>query len=205
MDINQTVIIIVVTGIVTYMGWQNRALQERLIFWPPAIKEGQYERFITHGFIHADGMHLLFNMFTFYFFGRIIEEFYRQYLGGAGFVVFYLSAIVVAMIPSYIQNKDNRQYASLGASGAVTAVLFAYILFAPWQLLYIFGIIPVPSIVFAVVYVFFSIKAHHQASDNINHSAHLYGALYGVTLTIILEPKIISYFWYQLLNPGWFS
>ena len=176
----------------------------RLIFWSPAIKQGQYERFLTHGFIHADGMHLLFNMFTFYFFGAVIEQFYRQYMGGAGFVVFYLGGIVVAMIPSYLKNKNNPNYASLGASGAVSAVLFAYILFAPWQTLLIFGIIPIPAILFAVLYVVFSIKAHHKAQDNINHSAHLFGALYGVILTIIIEPKVVPFFFQQLLNPGWF-
>ena len=137
MDINQTIIIIAVTCLVSYMAWQNKQLMERLIFWSPAIKQGQYERFVTHGFIHADGTHLLFNMFTFYFFGSIIESFYRDFLGGAGFVVFYLGAIVAAMLPSYFKHKDDRNYMSLGASGAVSAVLFAYILFAPWELLYL--------------------------------------------------------------------
>lgn len=203
MEINQTIIIIAVTCLVSYMAWQNKQLMERLIFWSPAIKKGQVERFVTHGFIHADGMHLLFNMFTFYFFGSIIEAFYRQYFGGAGFVLFYLAAIVVAMIPSYVKHKDDNNYASLGASGAVSAVLFAYILFAPWELLYIFGVIPVPAILFAVAYVWYSIKAHNMASDNINHSAHLYGGLFGIIITIILEPRIIQYFFNQLLNPSW--
>jgi len=121
MEINQTIIIIAVTCLVTYMAWQNKQLMERLIFWSPAIKEGQVERFVTHGFIHADGTHLLFNMFTFYFFGSIIESFYRQYFGGAGYVIFYLAAIVVAMLPSYFKHKDDRNYMSLGASGAVSA------------------------------------------------------------------------------------
>ena len=201
--LNQTVIIIAVTCLISYLAWQNRQLMERLIFWSPAIKEGQVERFITHGFIHADGMHLLFNMFTFYFFGSVIEAFYRQYLGGAGYVLFYLGAIVVAMVPSYVQHKNDRHYYSLGASGAVSAVLFAYILFAPWELLYLFGAIPVPAILFAVAYVYYSIKAHHAANDNINHSAHLYGGLFGVLMTIILEPRVVPYFFRQLFNPSW--
>ncbi|WP_395376349.1 rhomboid family intramembrane serine protease [Marinicella sp. W31] len=203
--INQTIIIIAVTCLVSFLAWQNRELMQRLIFWSPAIKQGQIERFITHGFIHADGMHLLFNMFTLYFFGRALEGFYRQFFSGAGFIIFYLAAIVVAMIPSYLQHKNNPNYASLGASGAVSAVLFAYILFAPWDLLYIFGAIPIPAILFAVLYVIFSIKAHHQARDNINHSAHLFGGLFGVLMTIVLEPKIIPYFFNQLFNPSWLS
>ena len=203
MEINQTIIIIAVTCLISYMAWQNRQLMERLIFWSPAIKEGQYERFVTHGFIHADGMHLLFNMFTFYFFGSIIESFYRQYLGGAGFVLFYLGAIVAAMLPSYLKHKDDRNYMSLGASGGVSAVLFAYILLAPWELLYLFAAIPVPAIVFAVAYVWYSIYANNQNNDNINHSAHLYGGLFGVIMTIVLEPRIIGHFFNQLLNPSW--
>jgi membrane associated rhomboid family serine protease len=202
-QINQTIIIIAVTCLVSYLAWQNRQLMERLIFWSPAIKEGQVERFVTHGFIHADGMHLLFNMFTFYFFGSFLEPFYRQYFGGAGFVIFYLAAIVVAMLPSYFKHKDDRNYMSLGASGAVSAVLFAYILFAPWELLYLFGAIPVPAILFAVAYVWYSIKAHNKANDNINHMAHLYGGLFGVVITLVLEPRLISYFFHQLFNPSW--
>lgn len=203
MEINQTIIIIAVTCLVSYMAWQNNQVLQRLIFWSPAIKEGQVERFVTHGFIHADGMHLLFNMFTFYFFGSVLESFYRAYLGGAGFVVFYLSAIVVAMIPSYIQHKNNRSYMSLGASGAVSAVLFAFILFRPWDMIYIFAAIPVPAILFAVLYVWYSIKAHHKSNDNINHSAHLYGGLFGVIMTVVLEPRVINVFFHQLMNPGW--
>lgn len=203
MEINQTIIIIAVTCLVSFMAWQNKHVLQRLIFWSPAIKEGQVERFVTHGFIHADGMHLLFNMFTFYFFGSVLESFYRAYLGGAGFVVFYLSAIVVAMIPSYIQHKNDRNYMSLGASGAVSAVLFAFILFRPWDMIYIFAAIPVPAILFAVLYVWYSIKAHHKNNDNINHSAHLYGGLFGVIMTIDLEPRVINVFFHQLMNPGW--
>ncbi|MEZ5471984.1 MAG: rhomboid family intramembrane serine protease [Marinicella sp.] len=202
-QINQTLIIIVITCIISYLAWQNRNIMERLIFWSPAIKKGQVERFVTHGFIHADGMHLLFNMFTFYFFGAVIEAFYRQYLAGAGFVVFYLGAIVVAMLPSYIKHQNNPRYMSLGASGAVSAVLFAFILLFPWELIYIFGAIPVPAILFAVAYVWYSIKAHHANNDNINHSAHLYGGLFGIVMTIVVEPRVINHFFNQLMNPSW--
>ncbi len=205
MEINQTVIIIAVTCLVSYLAWENRQLMQRLIFWSPAIKEGQVERFVTHGFIHADGMHLLFNMFTFYFFGSVLESFYRAFFGGAGFVIFYLAAIVVAMIPSYIKHKNDRNYMSLGASGAVSAVLFAYILFRPWDMIYIFAVIPIPSILFAVLYVWYSIKAGSKNNDNINHSAHLYGGLFGVIMTIALEPRVINVFFHPLMNPGWLN
>ena len=123
--LNHTTLIIIVTVIVSLLAWQNKALFNRLIFYPPAITDGQWDRFVTHGFIHADSMHLLFNMFTLYFFGRAIEGLYQPFLGGFGFIAFYILAIIVAMIPSYLKNKNSASYLSLGASGGVSAVLFA--------------------------------------------------------------------------------
>ena len=131
--LNHTTLIIIITVIVSLAAWQNKKLLNRLIFYPPAVDNGQWDRFVTHGFIHADSMHLLFNMFTLYFFGQAIEGLYRSFLFGYGFVVFYVLAIVVAMIPSYLKNKHNASYLSLGASGGVSAVLFAFILLAPWD------------------------------------------------------------------------
>ena len=148
---NHTVTIIIITVIISFLAFSNQNLMNRLIFWPPAMQKGQHDRFITHGFVHADGMHLLFNMFTLFFFGSIIETFYRQYLFDLGFVLFYLGGLIAAIIPSYLQHKNDHRWASLGASGAVSAVLFAYILFEPWKLIFVF-FIPVPAIIFAVLY-----------------------------------------------------
>ena len=175
---------------------------ERLIFYPPAVNKGQYDRLLTHGFIHANGMHLLFNMFTLYFFGRVIERFYIDKFGNLGFVGFYISAIIIAMLPTYARNKNNTYYSSLGASGAVSAVLFAYILFAPWNTLYLFAVLPIPAIVFAIAYVAYSIWADRRDGGNINHSAHLFGAVFGVVATIAIEPNLIVHFLHRLLNPS---
>ncbi|VEG13984.1 rhomboid family intramembrane serine protease [Moraxella cuniculi] len=199
---NHTTAIIIITVIISIAAWQSRPLLERLIFYPPAVQRGQYDRLLTHGFIHANGMHLLFNMFTLYFFGRAIERFYIDKFGSLGFVAFYVLAIVVAIIPSYLRHKNNARYRSLGASGAVSAVLFAYILFAPWSTLYLFAIVPIPAIVFAIAYVGYSIWADRQHGGSINHSAHLFGAVFGVVATIIIEPSIVLYFIEKLLNPA---
>lgn len=199
---NHTTAIIIITVIISIAAWQSRPLLERLIFYPPAVQRGQYDRLLTHGFIHADGMHLLFNMFTLYFFGRAIERFYINKFGSLGFVAFYVLAIVVAIIPSYLRHKNNARYRSLGASGAVSAVLFAYILFTPWSTLYLFAIVPIPAIVFAIAYVGYSIWADRQHGGSINHSAHLFGAAFGVVATIIIEPSIVLYFIEKLLNPA---
>ena len=194
---NHTVSLIIITVIISLLAFSNQKLMDRLIFWPPAIKRGQYDRFITHGFIHADGTHLLFNMITLFFFGSIIESFYRQYFYDLGFVLFYLGGLIAAILPSYLKHQHDTHWASLGASGAVSAVLFAYILFQPWKLIFVF-FIPVPAIIFAVLYVAYSIWSDKRGNSNVNHSAHLWGAAYGVIVTIIIQPKILPHFLQQL-------
>lgn len=190
---NHTVTLILITVVISLLAFSNQKLQNRLLFWPPAIQKGQYDRFIGHGFIHADGTHLLFNMITLFFFGSVIEMFYRQYLYELGFVLFYLGGLIAAILPSYLKHKNDYQWASLGASGAVSAVLFAYILFEPWKLIFVF-FIPVPAIIFAFLYVGYSIWSGKRGNSNINHSAHLWGAAYGVVMTIVLEPRLLPRF-----------
>ena len=199
LTVSHTLIIIVITAIISFIAFSNRTVMNRLIMWPPAMQRGQYDRFITYGFVHADSTHLLFNMFTLFFFGRAIENFYRPYFGGLGFVLFYLAALVVSMLPSYLKHKDDPNYLSLGASGAVSAVLFAYILFAPWNLIYVF-FIPVPAIIYALLYTAYSVYAAKRGQDNINHSAHLWGAAFGVIATIAIEPALIQRFIAKLLS-----
>ena len=196
---NHTVTIILITCIVSFIAFSKETVMNRLIFWPPALQRGQYDRFISHGFIHADGTHLLFNMITLFFFGSVIESFYRQYLYDLGFILFYLGGLIAAIIPSYLTHRNNPRWASLGASGAVSAVLFAYILFEPWKLIFVF-FIPVPAIIFAVLYVAYSIWSRKKGNSNINHSAHLWGAAYGVIMTIILEPRLIPHFLNKLMQ-----
>lgn len=202
LTLNHTTIIIIVTSIVSMLAWQNPKLLNRLIFYPPQVAKGQVDRFLGHGFIHADSMHLLFNMFTLYFFGRAVEPFYNHYVNGFGFVVFYLFAIIAAMIPSYVKHSKRVDYRSLGASGGVSAVLFAFILMAPWEMLYLFAVLPIPAIVFAIAYVGYSIYADKKGGSNINHSAHLWGAAFGVVATIAIEPKLIAHFLHALLHPS---
>ncbi len=195
-----TLALIALTCAVSIPCFSNQALLGKLLFWPPAIARGEAHRLITHGFVHADGAHLLFNMITLYFFGRVMEPFFAQYIGGIGFVLFYLSAIVVAIVPSYIQHLRDPNYRSLGASGAVSAVLFAYILLAPWSLLFVF-FFPLPAIVFAVAYTAYSFYAAHRGGGNINHSAHLWGAGYGILFALCMEPALAPHFVEQVMNP----
>lgn len=198
---NHTTIIIIVTVIVSLMAWQSRALYNQLIFNPVWVSQGQWHRLVTYGLIHADGTHLLFNMFTLYFFGRAIEQFYNQYVSGFGFVVFYGLAIIASILPSHTTNKGKLNYFSLGASGGVSAVLFAYILIKPWSMLYLMAIIPIPAIIFAVAYVAYGLYANKKGSSRINHSAHLWGGAFGVVATIAINPNIMLHFFYELMHP----
>lgn len=200
---NHTVTLIIITCIISLLAFNMPKLKARLIFWPPAMQRGQYDRFITHGFIHADAGHLIFNMITLFFFGSAVEHFYRQYALDMGFVLFYLGGLIVAILPSYLKHKNDAHWASLGASGAVSAVLFSFILFEPWNILLVF-FIPVPAIIFAFLYVGYSLWVAKRNNDNINHSAHLWGAAYGVIMTLALRPDLFGYFLNKLLNPSFF-
>lgn len=197
-----TLVLIAVTAFVSWRAFHDRVLLDRLILWPPAIdRHKQYDRLLTHGFIHADMQHLLFNMITLFFFGRAIEPVFVERIGLVGFVAFYLSAILIAIMPTYLKHRHDSSYRSLGASGAVSAVLFSYILFAPWNLIFVF-FIPVPAIVYAVVYVGYSIWMDHHGQDNVNHSAHLWGAAYGVLFTVMMEPRVGALFVQRVMNPS---
>lgn len=197
-----TFLLIGITVLVSWQAFNNRRLLDRLILWPPAIdRNRQYDRLLTHGFIHADGQHLLFNMITLFFFGRAIEPVFVAKIGLLGFVAFYLSAIVMAIMPTYFRHQHDAGYRSLGASGAVSAVLFSYILFAPWNLIFVF-FLPVPAIVYAVAYIGYSIWMDRRGGDNVNHSAHLWGAAYGVMFTLLMEPGVLRHFAQQLASPS---
>ena len=122
-------------------------------------------------------------------------------IGKVGFLLFYIAGIIVSEIPSYIKHRNNYQYRSLGASGAVTAVLFSFILLAPWQTLYVF-FLPVPAIIFAALYVGYSIYMDRKGGDNVNHSAHLWGAVWGIAFTLLMDPNVLPHFLDQLMKPS---
>jgi membrane associated rhomboid family serine protease len=196
-----TLIIIAITCIVSFAGFSNPRLIDRLILWPPAVTRGkEYWRLASCGLIHADGQHLLFNMITLYFFGGLIERFYAPYIGGVGFALFYVAGLVVSSLPSYLNHRNDAGYRSLGASGAVSAVLFAFILLQPWATIYVF-FLPVPAIIYAVVYLGYTIYMDRRNTDRINHSAHLWGAVYGMLLTILIEPRVLGVFFQSLMQP----
>ena len=156
---------------------------------------------LTYGFVHADWMHLLFNMITLWSFGTAVERVFSEWITPVGYVLFYLSAIVISILPTYLTHRRDPNYRSLGASGGVSAVLFAFILFDPWSKLIIFPIpVPIPAFLFAILYVGYSIWMDRRGGDNVNHSAHLWGAAYGVLFTLVLEPRVFTHFTQTLLK-----
>ena len=198
-----TILIIAVTCLVSFPAFSNNKLMGDLIFYPPAItNENQWYRFITSGFIHADTMHLAFNMFTLYFFGSSWETAYIGYLGVGKiwYIVLYLGALIVSQLPSYLKNRNNYRYRSLGASGAVSAIVFSMILLTPWSTLYVF-VIPVPAIIYAILYLGYTIYMGKKGNDNVNHDAHLWGALFGIIFSVALKPEVISIFISAITHP----
>ncbi|HEY8682237.1 MAG TPA: rhomboid family intramembrane serine protease [Rhodanobacter sp.] len=201
MSIN--LVIIAITCIVSFMALKNGRLMNDLILWPPAItRQREYHRLVTYGLVHADFGHLLFNMLTLFFFGRTMEGFFAARLGSFGFALFYIGGLVVSILPTYLKNRHNPNYRSLGASGAVSAVLFSFILLAPWATINVFFAVPIPAIIYAVLYTGYSIYMDRRGQGNINHSAHLWGAAYGVAFTLLVDPRVLPYFFDSLLQPS---
>ncbi len=197
-----TLVIIAITCIVSFMAFKNSRLMNDLILWPPAIaRQREYHRLVTYGVVHADFGHLLFNMFTLFFFGRVMERFFTNQLGTLGFALFYIGGLVISILPTYLKNRNNPNYRSLGASGAVSAVLFAFILLAPWSRIIVL-VIPMPAIIYAVLYTGYSIYMDRRGQDNVNHSAHLWGAAYGVIVTLLVEPRVLPHFLSALMQPS---
>lgn len=194
-----TITIIAITAITSFLAFSNRDLMRKFIFNPyTAYHEKQYYRFLSHGFIHADWAHLIFNMVTFYFFAeRVLVEFNSVWL----FLAFYLSAIIVASSRTFFKYKNQPEYNSLGASGGVSAILMASVLFDPTTKLIIFPIpIGIPGYVFALFYLAYSQFMSKWSLDNINHDAHLLGAVYGILFPIIIRPGVVVSFFNQLFT-----
>ena len=189
MEISITIIIIAITAIVSFVAFSNHNLLEQFIFYPPAVKRGQIYRFFSCGLIHADWGHLLFNMIALYMFGEIVEKEFIDIFGPYGRLVYllmYVLALAASVIPTYLSNKDNYHYRSLGASGAVSAVIFAGIMFHPLVGIGLFFIpVYLAGFLFGVVYLLVSGWLDKRGGGSINHSAHIFGALFGIGFTII--------------------
>ncbi len=199
-----TVLLLISIGLVSYLCFSNEKLFNQLLFSPYVIiREKEWFRFITGAWVHSGLWHLAINLFVLYMFGETIEYYMVHWFGNIGrfyFLVLFLASVIIAHIPTYFKEKDNYYYASVGASGGVSGVLFASILLDPLRLLDIFGLIPIPGIVFGVIYLIYSNRMAQQSRDNINHDAHFYGAIGGMLVLIIMQPKTITNFLEQITS-----
>lgn len=206
-----TFLIIAITSVTSFIAFTKHSLREDLLFWPYKIKrEGQFYRFITHGALHADAMHLIFNMVSFYSFGIALENYLFLAIFGemsrAVLAILYVTAIVMAVIPDYFKYIDRSFYRSLGASGAVSAVVFSAITIQPKMPIQFFFIpFPIPGYIFGIGFLILSAALAKKGTGNIGHNAHFWGSIYGILFTylsakLLAGIDLLNYFIKTILN-----
>ena len=180
-------IILALTVLVSVIGLFSRTVIEKAVLRPYVIAQGRdYATLLTSGFVHADVPHLLFNLITYWSFAFLLE----RAMGELRFEVLYFTGLLVSNIGTTIKHRNDPNYASLGASGAILAVLFAAIVYFPHQrLIFLFFPIPIPAPVFAVLYLVYSYWSSGRARDRINHDAHIFGALTGLAFALVMAPE----------------
>jgi len=197
-----TLILIALTSIFSILAFRQHSLIYKYQFNPYQIlKRKQYARLILHAFLHANWTHLIVNMLVLYSFGTVLEKYFQTFFGNRWipyFLFLYFGAILVSPLFALIRNKNNYLYNAVGASGAVSAVLFAAIFFDPWNLIYFFGLVPVPGIIFGFLYLLYSWIMSRKGQDNVAHDTHFFGAVFGFLVPVILNPDLLIYFIRQL-------
>ncbi|NIJ51179.1 membrane associated rhomboid family serine protease [Dyadobacter arcticus] len=175
---------------------------DKLIFNPYRVsKYNEYYRFITSGFIHADFGHLIFNMLSLWFVGEGIERLFAGLFGASGaiyYLLLFIAGIVVADIPTFLKHRTNSKYNSLGASGGVSAVLFAAILFAPTMTISLYFFIKMKAFIFGILFLGYSFYEARKGTSYVNHSAHMYGAIFGMIFMAIVYPASVPGFFAQI-------
>ncbi len=193
-----TTILLGIILIMSVIAFKNEEYRNKWIFNPYLTKErNQWYRFITSGFIHGDFMHLLINMLVFWSFGQAVESYFAYVFGQmatAYYLMLFFGALIISDLPTYFKHNNNPNYNALGASGAVSAVVFSSIVFAPMANIYLYGIIGLPGILLGLIYLGYTFYMGKKGADNINHDAHLWGALFGFGFTIILKPELFMHF-----------
>jgi len=197
-----TILIVISTAVISIASFRRMDLFSKLDFQPYLInKKNEYFRFISHTFVHADWIHLIVNMLVFYSFGRYVEQIFSElqrsqliFSGTFFYILLYFGGAIIASMPSFFKQKNNPDYISVGASGAVSAVLFSSIFFSPMAKIYFYGIIPMPGIVFGILYLIYSSYMGRRGRDNINHDAHFWGAVFGFVFPLLIEPSLIREF-----------
>jgi membrane associated rhomboid family serine protease len=200
-----TLFFIAITALISILAFNNEELFDKMKFNAYImVRRKEWFRLFSHGLVHANWNHLIFNMISLYFFGDLVEKSFRAIFDAKGpvlYVLMYILALAIASIPSILKHKDDHWYSSVGASGAVSAVIFSSILFDPFIGIYIFFIpIPIPGIIFGPLYLAYSQYMNKKGLDNIGHDAHFWGAVFGFFFPILFNYKLIFYFFSQLFG-----
>ncbi len=201
-----TLIIIIITALVSYQCFNDHNLKSKLAHYPVAeAGNGEYHRLFTAGLVHADMNHLLINMFVLYFFGEAIENqfiyIFGPVLGMVHFVILYITAIVAANLTTYAKHKENPRYSAVGASGAISAVLFVFMMINPWSTIYLYFVIPIYAVLAGFLFLAWESYAGKKQIGRTDHDGHFYGALFGVVYIIAVKPSIFTAFIAELMNP----
>lgn len=199
-----TLIFIALTVALSIYAWNNPHIMNKWIMNPYSVyRHKEYYRFLTAGFIHADYGHLLFNMLSLFFFGDVVEFYFARDFGGSTSIIYYavvyLGGILAGGIPGFMDNKNNSYYNALGASGGVSAIVFSAILFKPTDQIYVY-FFPMPGFIYAILYSAYSYYMSKRNLDNIGHSAHLWGAGFGVLFTLLLDHTLFMKCVNQILS-----
>ncbi len=181
------IVIIAVTVLISYKGFNDLSFFRKFEFHVGSILKGEQIRMISSGFLHVDMGHLFFNMVTLWFFAPLV----LVYLGNWTFVLVYMGSLIFGNLLTLLFNKNNYSYRAVGASGAVTGVLYSAILLQPDMMLGLFFVIPIPAYLFGILYLLYSIYGMKSKNDNIGHSAHFGGAVGGYVITLIEQPQLL--------------
>lgn len=199
-----TLPIIVITAIFSILAFNRPDIMAQYQFNAYMIAHRkQWYRFFTHAFLHADWVHLIVNMFVLYSFGGFVEYMFDGYFHEKGPFVYlglYVGAIFASSIVSYRKHRNNHWYNAIGASGAVSAVLFSAVVFAPFQKIYLYAVLPMPALLWAVLYMVYSAYMGRRGGDNIGHDAHLWGGVFGLFYTMLVDPDIGRAFFMQMAS-----
>jgi membrane associated rhomboid family serine protease len=204
-NMSLTFALIAFNVVITLYAWRNQDFLESWVFHPYSVKRNyQWYRFLTSGFLHADWGHLFFNMFSLYFFGEAVEGLFKGYfgpqMGSLWFLALFVTGVILSDVPTYFKYKNDRNYHSLGASGGVSTIIFASILYYPLNNICLYGIFCLPGVVMGVLYLIYSYFEAKKNRDNVNHDAHFYGAVIGIIMGWILIPEAGGLFLSQILE-----
>jgi membrane associated rhomboid family serine protease len=202
---SMTLLLVLLTLLVTLQGFKNSIFFEKYCVWPYREKQNkEYHRMLTGGFLHGSWLHFGINMFVFWQFGTAVEKefmtLFQPLTGQIVYTLVYLLVIVAANVPGHFRNNKQYNFRAVGASGGVAGILFIYILFNPWRNLYLYALIPIPAILMGILYLWYSSYAAKNSRDNIDHSAHFWGAIAGMVLTLIAHPPIFPKFLKALIQ-----